>query len=463
MIDLKNLEKYRENNRIEAKRATGGFPYSVWETYSSFANTMGGIILLGVEELPDHSLRAVDLPDRDKLVKTFWETVNDRKKLSATVLTEKDVQKVDFQGKRIIVITVPRAPRRDRPVYMGADPFSGAYRRNGEGDYKCKKEEVEAMLRDAEKKPSDLAAIESLKLSALDFDSVKDYRLRLNVISSSVQFDGYSSSAFLKKIGAAARGRDGAAHPTAAGLLTFGNFTDIKKIFPRFSLVYTDGSNDDKRICAGQLQTNNLYDFFFATCERLKEKAESASIFNAFKEALFNCISNADYRSGGKVLIEAKENELIFTNSGTFGADFERAKKGGSSDPRNATVTSIFNRLGIGEGSGSGIPEIFAVWRKKGWDIPVLREDFSPESVTLRLPLSPPEAVKEKRAYGDGELQRALIVQYLTDNREGDVRSVSAALNLDEKRTAKLIRDLISADVLSTFTADGKTVYKLKR
>lgn len=76
MIDFANLNNYRENNRIEAKKALGGLPQSIWETYSAFANTLGGIILLGVEEHADHSLNAIDLPNPEKLIKEFWDIVS---------------------------------------------------------------------------------------------------------------------------------------------------------------------------------------------------------------------------------------------------------------------------------------------------------------------------------------------------------------------------------------------------
>ena len=93
MIDLNNIGKYRENNRIEAKKATGGLPKSLWETYSSFANTLGGIILLGVEEYRDKSLHPVNLPDPDELIEEFWEIANDIQKVKKSILLLLQCQK----------------------------------------------------------------------------------------------------------------------------------------------------------------------------------------------------------------------------------------------------------------------------------------------------------------------------------------------------------------------------------
>ena len=152
MIDFSHLEMYKENNRIEAKRATGGLPESIWESYSAFANTLGGVILLGVEELSDKSLNPVDLPDPEGLVEEFLEKVNDKRVVSANILADGDVTIEDIDGKRIVAIRVPRATREQRPIFIGKDALSGSYRRSGEGDYPCPKREVRAMIRMAGEK-----------------------------------------------------------------------------------------------------------------------------------------------------------------------------------------------------------------------------------------------------------------------------------------------------------------------
>ena len=146
MLNLKRISEYMENNRIEAKTALGGFPESVWETYSAFANTMGGYILLGVSETPSHDFNAVGLPDPEKLLAEFYVMVNDPKKASCNILSSKDLFIAETAGGRIAVIHVPRAKAADLPVYIGGDPRN-AYIRKGEGDHRMSEEERQKMLR----------------------------------------------------------------------------------------------------------------------------------------------------------------------------------------------------------------------------------------------------------------------------------------------------------------------------
>ena len=146
MLDLNHLNQYRENNRIEAKEALGGLPESIWETYSGFANADGGVILLGVEELPDKALHALDLLDPQWLIDDFWAILRDPTKVSVNLLTDDHVQIHEIDGKQIISITVPPAESCFKPVYLLQDPYRETYRRCGEGDYRCSREEVDAMF-----------------------------------------------------------------------------------------------------------------------------------------------------------------------------------------------------------------------------------------------------------------------------------------------------------------------------
>ena len=48
--DILELLKYGERITLECKDSRNEISKSVWETYSAFANTNGGILLLGVYE-----------------------------------------------------------------------------------------------------------------------------------------------------------------------------------------------------------------------------------------------------------------------------------------------------------------------------------------------------------------------------------------------------------------------------
>ena len=159
------LGAYREDNQLEVKAAQGGLPDSLWDTYSAFANTDGGCILLGVKERADGSLYAVGVKNAEKLKTGFWNAVNNRQKISVNLMTEQRVRIELVEGKDILVLEVPRADRAARPVFRGQDPRNGTFRRNGSGDYRCSLEEVSALFRDAALVPQDAKVLKEMDMT----------------------------------------------------------------------------------------------------------------------------------------------------------------------------------------------------------------------------------------------------------------------------------------------------------
>ena len=127
-----------ESYDLEFKSAKGGLPRSLWESYSAFANSEGGTIILGVSEKDNYCyLDGLGEDVVRKWLDDFWNQINNKEKVSVNLLTAKDVRIEKVKDDiNVLIIRVPPASFRYRPVYIGTDMLKGTYRRDHTGDYK---------------------------------------------------------------------------------------------------------------------------------------------------------------------------------------------------------------------------------------------------------------------------------------------------------------------------------------
>ena len=79
---------------------------------------------------------------------------------------------------------------------------------------------------------------------------------------------------------------------------------------------------------------------------------------------------------------------ITIENPGSIITGKPQMLKGGISEPRNKAIMKMFNLIRVGERAGSGVPDIFSVWSKEGWDSPVVEEQFKPDRTVLTLAFS---------------------------------------------------------------------------
>lgn len=206
MLLLSQFDEYREDNIREVKKAEGGLPVSLWDTYSSFANCYGGVIILGVKENKD-----------------------------------------------------------------------GTFRRNFEGDYHCTRLQVKTMLCDQTERTMDMEVLDKVSMEDLNYDTIHGYRNSHRSLKEGHPFERLSDHEYLRSIGAAAiSDEDGKLHPTAAGMLMFGDEYNIVRHFPEYFLDYREELDPTTR-WSDRLQSSsgewsgNVCDFYFEFITRLSK------------------------------------------------------------------------------------------------------------------------------------------------------------------------------------------------
>ena len=413
MQELKQLIYEGEKVDVECKKAEKNIPRSVYESYSAFANTKGGHIILGVLEdktkrNPEerYIIQGIENPEKQK--EDFWNTINNSK-VNVNILKDENIYVVEENEIRLLVIYVPRAGYNMRPVYTGENPYRGTYKRNHEGDYHATEYEIMAMIRDQNPDGNDSMIIEHYTMDDIDQETLKKYRQIFEIRNEGHVWNSLDDKAFLEKLGGYRKDRStGVEGLTLAGLMMFGAGQAIRETFSNIFMDYRNESavtsdirwND--RITYDGTWENNLFNFFMKVTPKLTEdlkkpfrlegiqRIDETPVHKAVREAFVNLIIHADYLMDAGVLKVIKsQDEFEFTNPGILKLPLEEIYRGGNSKSRNPHMQTMLRLVGFGDNAGSGFPTILNVWKQEGWIEPELSEDTDLNQITLKLRMIP--------------------------------------------------------------------------
>lgn len=153
---------------VEVKESATTLSRDVWETVSAFANTAGGIIVLGVSE------RAGFVPvanfETEKVLNQFVAGMGDaggRGKLANP--PKYTIERVELQGTVVLVITIEELDPSSKPCYVierGAQ--GGSYKRIDDKDVPLSSTEVLALPSYERTSPSDRDVVPGTSVGDLD-------------------------------------------------------------------------------------------------------------------------------------------------------------------------------------------------------------------------------------------------------------------------------------------------------
>lgn len=408
-IDVLSLS---ESAALECKAAQGRdgrgeVPADFWASYSAMANGEGGVILLGVQEKPKGSFQILGITEPARIRKALWDNLNNPKQVSANLLSEGDITVVEADGKGLVRVRVPRAPRQSRPIHTGANPFGGTYVRRFEGDYRADDETVRRMLAERVEESRDERVLRGFGPGDFDLDTVAAYRNRFAAVKPGHPWTDLPLEDFLERIGALGRNREeGYAGARIAGLLMFGRSEVIRDALPNYMVDYQERPEPKTerrwmdRLVPDGSWSGNVYDFFRKVYQKLTadlkvpfqlhegQRVEDTPVHEALREALVNTLIHADFTGRVSVLVVKRPDMFGFRNPGRMRIAPAIAVQGGNSDCRNRRLQTMFQLVGYGDHAGSGLPKIYRNWQGQHWRKPQLYELDEPEQTLMELRMS---------------------------------------------------------------------------
>ncbi|MBN2006289.1 MAG: putative DNA binding domain-containing protein [Anaerolineae bacterium] len=368
---LRDLDILGEGTQMECKASLWQLPQDLWETVSAFANTDGGVILLGVTERRGR-FEVAGLLELEKQQHDLASGLRDM--LNIPIPARVTAHRVPTAGEDRVVLSiyVPEALRYQKPIYVrraGLD--KGCYKRVSGEDMPCTEDDLARYFQDRALISPDMTPAPLARREELDPAQVRAFRQLLATQDPTRRVLAYDDDAFLEAYGALIS--DGEQWlPTLAGVLLFGTPELIRRCFPAFQvdLIEIEGtewvaSPTDRgasRSFQGPLLDlardllrvlrQEIPERFALTPGEVQRMVDP--MYVALREALHNALMHQDYRIHRPTQVRRFADRLEIENPGASLKDPDRLGEPGS-ELRNPRIAQIFYEIGWVERKGTGI------------------------------------------------------------------------------------------------------------
>lgn len=386
---------------VEVKSGAGGFPRSIRETLSAFANTDGGTVIIGLDE--GTGFRRVELSNagqyRDQLISIA------RDNITPPLLVETEV--LDFEGGPVVVGEVPPLSVDQRPAYVTASGLpNGSYLRMGDGDRRMTPGEI-ALVYASRTQPSyDSELVEGATVDDLDAPALS--RSLQKIRSDSARLRAASDLVVLHRLGLIDRPASDA-RVTLGGLLAFGEFP--QQFFPQLMILfvaYPPDRRGPERFLDNVTVRGSIPEMVSEALVAVRRNLAARSVITemgridrrdypmaAVRELLVNALLHRDYSPttrGTQVQVELHPDRLVVRSPGGLygGITVDDLGEQGISSSRNMVLAAVFSDTFlpqsdhlIVENRASGIPEVVALLRDNGQRRPRFESSVLSFIVTL--------------------------------------------------------------------------------
>ena len=212
-------EKQTESICIETKTANQGKPEKYYDTISSFANTIGGVILFGVEEKKTKNktvfipVGVYDTNDLQKHITNLYST-------EFEPIIRPEISVVEIDNKKIVAVKIDMLAQRSKPCYYKPKGLhNGSYIRVGDRDDNMTEYEIYKCISYKEHVKDDLKPV--IRANMKDLDKKLLNKFLENARADKPKLSEFTEEEILLNYGILTEVED-KIFPTVAGIMVFG-------------------------------------------------------------------------------------------------------------------------------------------------------------------------------------------------------------------------------------------------